>query len=119
DAGGSEVHRGRRAEAAGADAQDASGLQLALLVHADLRQDQVPAVSLDFLRREVRQILHALLPGLDLGDHRSTFAGSAFGDTAPPATDGTMLSESPGLTGVCSRCRERMFSSFRYTLREF
>ncbi len=24
---------------------------------------------------------------------------------APPATDGTMLNESPGFTGVCSFCR--------------
>src|SRR5258705_11026563 len=48
-----EVHRGGRAEAAGADAQHASGLQLLLPVEADLRHDQVPRGALDLLSAEV------------------------------------------------------------------
>ena len=81
DAGGGEIHRGRRAEAAGADAQHLAGLQLALPVHADLRHDQVPAVALDFVVGE-------------LGQRCRRFVAVAG---APPATDGMMLSVSPGV----------------------
>ena len=55
DAGRGQIHRGRRAEAAGADAQHAAGLQPALPVHADLRHDQVAAVALDLVVRELRE----------------------------------------------------------------
>ena len=55
DAGGGEIHRRGRAEAAGADAQHLRRLQLALPVHADLRHDQVPAVALDLVAGELRQ----------------------------------------------------------------
>ena len=55
DAGGGEIHRRRRPEAAGADAQHLRGLQRALPVHADFRQDQVPAVAPDFVGGELRQ----------------------------------------------------------------
>ena len=47
DAGGSEIHRGRRAKAAGADAKHLRGLQLLLTLDADLGHDQVAAVALD------------------------------------------------------------------------
>ena len=56
DAGRRQVHRGRRTEAARADAQDAARLDLALRVHAHLRHDQVPAVALDLVRRQRRQL---------------------------------------------------------------
>ena len=55
DAGGGEIHRRRRAETAGADAQHLRGLQLALPVDADLRHDQVPAVALDLVAGQLRQ----------------------------------------------------------------
>ncbi len=50
DAGGGEVQAQRRAEAAGADEQDAGGLEPLLPVHADFGHDEVPAVAGDFLR---------------------------------------------------------------------
>ena len=55
DAGGGEIHRRRRAEAAGADAQHLRRLQLALPLDADLRHDQVPAVALDLVAGQLRQ----------------------------------------------------------------
>ena len=55
DAGGGEIHRARRAEAAGADAEHAAGLQPALPVDADLRHDEMPAVALDFVVGQLRQ----------------------------------------------------------------
>ena len=87
DAGGREVHRDGRAEAAGADAEHLRGLQLALPLDADLRHDQVPAVALHFVVGQ-------------LGQRRTSAAAGA-----PPATDGMMLTVSPGDTGVCSFCR--------------
>jgi hypothetical protein len=44
--------------------------------------------------------------------------GSAIVVGAPPATDGTMLNESPGFTGVFSFCRYLMSSSFRIDVDE-
>jgi hypothetical protein len=58
DAGRGEIHRRRRAEAAGADAQHAARLQAPLPVHADLRHDQVPAVADDFVVRELGKCLY-------------------------------------------------------------
>jgi hypothetical protein len=55
DAGGGEVHRGRRTKAARPDTQHAPGLQAALPLDADLRHDQVPAVALDFVVRKLRK----------------------------------------------------------------
>ena len=88
DAGGGEVERHRRAEAAGADAQHPRRLQLALPFEADLGEDQVPAVALVFLADRA-------------GSSRSVSV--ALG--APPATDGMMLSASLVCIGVSSFCR--------------
>ena len=97
DAGRGEIHRRRRAEAAGADAQHAARLQLALPVHADLRHDQMPAVALDLVVGELGQLATSVMrPAHDC-------ASSVVG--APPATDGMMLIVSPAATGVCSFCR--------------
>ena len=74
DARGGEIERHRRAEAAGADAQDARRLQLALPLEADLGEDQVPAVALVFLRRQRRQ--------LPLGDRRARRAARHRRDDA-------------------------------------
>ena len=62
DAGGREVHRCRRAESAGADAQHAAGLQLALPVDADLRHDQMPAVAFDLVVGELGKFAVGLRP---------------------------------------------------------
>ena len=56
DAGGREIHRDRRSESAGADAQHLRRLQLALTVDADLRHDQMPRVALDFVVGELGQL---------------------------------------------------------------
>ena len=50
DAGGGEVQPQRRAQAAGADEQDAGRLEALLPLDADLGHDEVAAVALDFLR---------------------------------------------------------------------
>ena len=86
--GRGEIHRHRRAEAAGADAQHLGRLELLLPLHPDFRQDEVAAVALDLLAVERRQ-----------GRRRRAAA------PAPPATDGMMLSVWPSATGVCSFCR--------------
>lgn len=52
DAGRREVHRDRRSEAAGADAEHLAGLEPALSVHADFRQDEVAAVAPHFVGRQ-------------------------------------------------------------------
>src|SRR5208282_5091667 len=49
DAGGGEVHGDWRAEAAGADAQDAGALDFLLACQTDFRQNQVPRVTADFV----------------------------------------------------------------------
>ena len=85
DAGGGEIHRRRRAEPARADAQHLGGLQLALPLDADLRHDQVPAVALDLVARQLGQ-----RPPVPRRADRG----------APPATDGMMLTVSPALSGV-------------------
>ena len=95
DAGRGEVERRRRSQAAGADAQHAPALDAPLSVDADLGQDEVPAVALNL---GVAQLGRALRSGRRAG--------------APPATDGTMLMTSPGLSFVASRSRYRMSSSF-------
>ena len=56
DAGRGQIERRRRAEPAGADAQHARRLELALTLDADLRHDQVPAVALHFVVGQFRQI---------------------------------------------------------------
>ncbi len=53
DAGGGEVERERRAEAAGADAEDLRGLELLLALHADLGQDEVAGVAGDLFVGEL------------------------------------------------------------------
>ena len=55
DAGGGQVHRHRRTQAAGADAQHLGRFQLALTVHADFRHDEVPAVALDLVVGQLRE----------------------------------------------------------------
>src|SRR5688572_1120803 len=74
DAGGSEIHRGRRAEPAGADAQHLGRLELALTLDADLRHDKVPAVSLDLISRQFGQ------DPLFLTEHRRCPAGNGRND---------------------------------------
>ena len=49
DAGGGEVHGDGRAEAAGADAQDAGALDFLLAGQADFGQNQVPRITADFV----------------------------------------------------------------------
>ena len=73
-----------------------AGLQLALTVHADLRHDQMPAVAFDLV---VGELWAAHASGRCAGQDVTAFVG------APPATDGMMLTVSPGDTGVCSFCR--------------
>ena len=94
DTGGGQIHRDRRAEPAGADAEHAGSLQLQLPLHADLRQDQMTAVASDLLIGERVRDRGGRHPWL------------------PPATDGMMLTVSPGFTGVSSFSRYRMSSSF-------
>src|SRR5204863_3322577 len=53
---GGEIHRDRRAEAAGADAEHLRGLQPLLPFEADLRKNQVAAVALDFVFGEFRKL---------------------------------------------------------------
>ena len=53
DAGSGEVERERRAESAGADAEDLRGLQLLLALHAHLGQDQVARVARDLFVGEL------------------------------------------------------------------
>ena len=55
-AGSGEIERRRGSEPARADAEHAAGLQLALPFDADLRQDQVPAVALDLVVGQRRQL---------------------------------------------------------------
>ena len=54
DAGGGEVEPEGRAEAAGADKEDARGLEFFLAFHADFREDEVPAVAGDFVLGKLR-----------------------------------------------------------------
>ena len=49
DAGRREVHRHRRSQSAGADAEDLGGFELALTFDADLRHDQVSRVAFDLV----------------------------------------------------------------------
>ncbi len=49
DAGGGEIHGDGRAEAAGADAQDAGALDFLLACQPDFGQNQVPRVAADFI----------------------------------------------------------------------
>ena len=51
DAGGGEVQRGRRAEAAGAEQQHLAGEQLGLALGADLGQQQVAPVAVALVGR--------------------------------------------------------------------
>ena len=92
DARRGEIERRRRAEPAGADAEHARGLQLALPLDADLRHDQMPAVALNFVVRQLRQRVRRVAQ-------------------RPPATDGTMLSVSAAADGRASVRRYRMSSS--------
>ncbi len=55
DAGCGEIHRDRRSQAAGADAEDLRGLELLLPQHADFRQDQMTAVALEIVLGELRK----------------------------------------------------------------
>ncbi len=88
DTGSGQIHRRWRTEPARPNAKDTRRLQLSLPIDADFRHDEMTAVPPDFLLREIRR----------RGGHRVRHL-------TPPATDGTMLNESPALTGVCSRCR--------------
>ena len=81
---------------------------------------ELPNLSPDEIKRYSR---HLIMPEIGMDGQRRIKAGSvlcigagglgspaamylaAAGVGTPPATDGTMLSESPGFTGVCSRCR--------------
>ena len=64
DAGRGEVERGRRAEPAGADQQDARRLESALTVLADLGQDEVAVIALQLVgverRGRRREMRHAV-----------------------------------------------------------
>ena len=95
DAGGGEIHRRGRSQTARPDAQHLRRLELALPVHADFRQDQVPAVAPHFVLCQLRE--WGWLRRLDCA--RSLGAG-ADDVGAPPATDGMMLTVSPDLIGV-------------------
>ena len=53
DAGGGEIERERRAQAAGADAEDFRGLQLLLALHAHFGQDEVARVARDLFVGEL------------------------------------------------------------------
>src|SRR4051812_16523905 len=53
DPGRGEVHRSGRAEPARADAEDAAGFQATLPVHSDFRHDEMPAVSLHLILRQL------------------------------------------------------------------
>src|SRR5262249_9858185 len=53
DAGGGEIEAERRTEPAGADEQNARGLQPFLPFEGDFRHDQMPAVTSVFLWREI------------------------------------------------------------------
>ncbi len=55
DAGRGEIERERRAEAAGADAEHAGGLQFLLPLRADLGQNQVARVAGKVVGGEFRQ----------------------------------------------------------------
>ena len=52
DAGRGEIERDRRAEPAGADAEDARGLQPLLPLERDLRHDEMPRVTGDLVVAE-------------------------------------------------------------------
>jgi len=58
DAGGRQIHRGRRSQTARADDQHSRGEQLLLSAYADLLQNQMPRISLQLVIRES----HVLLP---------------------------------------------------------
>ena len=58
DAGGGKIHGGGRAEPAGAHAHDPGGLEAALAVDADIRQDDVPGVAGQFFTGEVGKRAH-------------------------------------------------------------
>ena len=53
DPGGGQVHQGRRAEAAGADAEHPGVLQPLLPVHPDVRDDQVAGVAADLVNGQL------------------------------------------------------------------
>jgi hypothetical protein len=61
DAGGGEVHGGRRSQAAGADEEHARGLEPPLAVLAEAGERQMPAVPFDLGRTEGRQIGHGAI----------------------------------------------------------
>jgi hypothetical protein len=81
-----EVHRHRRSESAGTDAEDLRRLELALTVHADLRHDEMPRVALDLVVRQ--RLAHApkvrlvyVYDGIDAAcDRRNDADGVARGD---------------------------------------
>jgi hypothetical protein len=91
DAGSRQVHRDRRSEAAGADAEHARGLELPLPFQPDLGDEQVAAVAEDLLARQ---------PGQRLDLRR---------DMAP-------IRDMPcrPRRRASPRCRNRMSSSFTY-----
>ena len=73
DAGGGEVERGRRAEAAGAEQQHLGVEQLLLALGADLGQEEVARVALALLGRERPgddDVVAAVLPQRDAAGHR-------------------------------------------------
>lgn len=54
DAGRGEIEKGRAAQAARADDEDLGVLEPLLPVHADVRDDQVPAVATDLVVGQLR-----------------------------------------------------------------
>jgi hypothetical protein len=58
DAGGGQVHRRGRAEAAGADQQHPSALQPALAIDAHVRQDDVPGIAGQLFAGEIGKGTH-------------------------------------------------------------
>ncbi len=56
DPGGGEIEQQRRAEAAGADDEDARGQQPDLPLLADFIEDQMPGIALKLLLRELHRV---------------------------------------------------------------
>ena len=104
DARGGEIERGRRTEAAGADAQHARRLQPPLPLLADFGQQQVTAVALPLGGREATTIDHnappprlvvrrSLSPKLRSGCPSRSFCSRCFAAAAAAAVAWTVAAE--------------------------